>query len=198
MQPFAIQARTFKALRAEALAGVKPDHHGLLNITTSSKICCQGLFASGWSLAKPSPLAPAGPLSGGLGWVFFTMGHTMPETTKAKSQATGAEPSADSSSGTAVSTPTANQVRSPKDRSNQRLLDEAKDIHGQVRENSGAYAEAACFYASGAPVANAIGAELGVVTRDKDSGAVQRTGIGFYVRSDHLCNNTYFGNVPVA
>ena len=58
--------------------------------------------------------------------------------------------------------------------------------------------EAACFYASGAPVANAIGAELGVVTRDKDSGAVQRTGIGFYVRSDHLCNNTYFGNVPVA
>lgn len=126
------------------------------------------------------------------------MGHTMPEPTKAKAQVTMVDQSTESSSGTAASTPAASQVRSPKDRSNQRLLEEAKDIHGQVRENSGAYTEAACFYASGAPVANAIGAELGVVTRDKDSGAVQRTGIGFYVRSDHLCNNTYFGNVPVA
>ena len=125
----------------------------------------------------------------------------MPETTKAKAQTPGAEQPSEPSRATASATTTkasANQVRSTKDRSNQRLLEEAKDIHGQVRENSGAYTEAACFYASGAPVANAIGAELGVVTRDKDSGAVQRTGIGFYVRSDHLCNNTYFGNVPIA
>lgn len=90
------------------------------------------------------------------------------------------------------------QPHSIQERSNQRLLEEANDLHGQAREDSRSYAEGGCFYASSVPIANAVGAELGVVTRDGASGAVQRTGIGFYIRSDHLCNHTYDGNVPVA
>ncbi|QPN61981.1 hypothetical protein [Synechococcus sp. CBW1004] len=85
-----------------------------------------------------------------------------------------------------------------QERSNHRLLEHAKDLHNQAREDSRSYAEGGCFYASSTPIANALGAELGIVTRDAQSGAVQRTGLGFYIRSDHLCNHTYDGNVPVA
>jgi len=59
---------------------------------------------------------------------------------------------------------------------------------GQCLESNGHYAELGCFYAAPAPVANSFGAELGVVTRDTKAGTVQRTGIGFYIRSDHAAD----------
>jgi hypothetical protein len=58
----------------------------------------------------------------------------------------------------------------------------------QCLETNQHYADLGCFYAGKAPVANSFGAELGVVTRDEKTGTVQRTGIGFYIRSDHAAD----------
>jgi hypothetical protein len=76
-------------------------------------------------------------------------------------------------------------------RHNERQLEEAFDNLAQARESNAGYAEAGPFYASKAPVANAIGGEIGVVTKDDKAGTVQRTGIGFYIRSDHFYGHTY-------
>jgi hypothetical protein len=67
-------------------------------------------------------------------------------------------------------------------------LAEAQLAHGQQREDMGTYADAGVFYASKTPIANAIGAEVGIVTRDKKNGTVQRAGFGFYFRADHMCD----------
>lgn len=71
------------------------------------------------------------------------------------------------------------------------------DALQQAREDLNAYTEAGPFYGAAAPVPNSIGCELGVVTRDEKTGTVQRTGFGFYLRSDHICNKKYDGNVQV-
>lgn len=76
-------------------------------------------------------------------------------------------------------------------KANGHKLEACLDEHGQVREDTDAYADLGFVYAATAPVANSWGAELGVVTKDKESGTVQRTGFGFYFRSDHLCNDKF-------
>lgn len=98
---------------------------------------------------------------------------------------------------TVDATSTGNKVKSIIARNNERHLEEAFDNTAQERELHKGYAEAGPFYASKAPVANAIGTELGVVTRDKQSGTLQRSGIGFYIRSDHFFGHT-FEDVDVA
>ncbi|MCE2835936.1 MAG: hypothetical protein LW834_21795, partial [Cyanobium sp. 49614_E6] len=60
----------------------------------------------------------------------------------------------------------------------------------QQRELTGSYSDFGCFYHGHSPVANSIGLELGVVTKDEQAGTVQRTGFGFYLRSDHLADST--------
>lgn len=76
-------------------------------------------------------------------------------------------------------------------KANGHKLEACLDEHGQVREDTDAYADLGFVYAATAPVANSWGAEVGVVTKDKESGTVQRTGFGFYFRSDHICNKKY-------
>lgn len=82
-------------------------------------------------------------------------------------------------------------------KANGHKLEACLDEHGQVREDTDAYADLGFVYAATAPVANSWGAELGVVTKDKENGTVQRTGFGFYFRSDHLCNKKYDGKVEL-
>ena len=84
-----------------------------------------------------------------------------------------------------------------KRRNLEHQLQAAADQFGQDREDLQGYAEAGIFYGSASPVPNSFGAELGVVTKDEKTGTVQRTGFGFYFRSDHICNKKYDGNVPV-
>ena len=98
---------------------------------------------------------------------------------------------------TVTTKPASNKAKSIAARNNERHLQETFDNASQDREERGGYAEAGPFYASKAPVANAVGAELGVVTRDEKTGTVQRSGIGFYVRSDHFFGHT-FEDVDVA
>ena len=74
-------------------------------------------------------------------------------------------------------------------------LKEEMDGMGQAREDLGGYHDAGVFYGAAAPVPNSFGAEVGIVTKDEKSGTVQRTGIGFYLRSDHICN-TRFDQMP--
>ncbi len=62
---------------------------------------------------------------------------------------------------------------------------------GQTLEDNRQYNEAGPFYAGNAPLAGSAGFEVGVVTRNKDTGKVQRTGLGLYVRSDHLAKVQY-------
>lgn len=70
-------------------------------------------------------------------------------------------------------------------------LDQHRQALGQSLEDSDHYTDLGPVYASATPVANAFGAEVGVVTRDDKAGTVQRTGIGLYIRSDHAANFTY-------
>ena len=58
----------------------------------------------------------------------------------------------------------------------------------QALETNQHFAELGCFYGGAAPVANSFGAEIGVVTKDDKTNTVQRTGVGFYIRSDHARN----------
>lgn len=76
-------------------------------------------------------------------------------------------------------------------KANAHALEACLDEHGQVREDTESYADLGPVYAAATPVANAWGAELGFVTKDEKAGTVQRTGFGFYLRSDHLCNKKY-------
>jgi hypothetical protein len=75
--------------------------------------------------------------------------------------------------------------------------DEARLGFGQAREDLQTYADAGVFYAAKTPVANSIGAEIGVVTKDDKTGKVQRSGLGFYLRSDHICQLPYYGKVAI-
>ena len=65
-------------------------------------------------------------------------------------------------------------------------LDDLKREHAQALETNGHYHDWGFVYAAPAPIANAIGAELGLMQRDDKTMTVQRTGIGFYLRSDHV------------
>jgi serine protease inhibitor ecotin len=65
-------------------------------------------------------------------------------------------------------------------------LDNLKRDHAQALETNGHYHDWGFAYAAPAPIANAIGAELGFMQRDNETMTVQRTGIGFYLRSDHV------------
>ena len=87
---------------------------------------------------------------------------------------------------------------STSDRASKRAMEELLETHGQARELNNGYAEAGPFYASGAPVDNSFGCEFGVVTKDEKANTVQRTGVGFYLRSDHLLNRRYNTAVPRA
>lgn len=60
------------------------------------------------------------------------------------------------------------------------------ESHQQMLEDHGHYHDLGCFYAAGAPIANAAGAELGIVTTDGKTGEVRRSGIGLYLRCDHM------------
>jgi hypothetical protein len=44
-------------------------------------------------------------------------------------------------------------------------------------------------YIAGAPIPNAIGAEIGVVSQHSRTKQIQRTGVGFYIRADHMANS---------
>jgi hypothetical protein len=79
----------------------------------------------------------------------------------------------------------------------QTLLDDAKRVeernskgreYSRALESTGHYQDLGCFYAASTPVPAAFGAEIGVVTKDEKTMKVQRTGIGFYIRSDHMAN----------
>jgi len=70
-------------------------------------------------------------------------------------------------------------------------VDEGLKAHGQLLESNGHYKDLGFCYAAPAPVANAIGGEVGVVTKDEKTGTVQRTGVGLYIRSDHMADYKY-------
>ena len=80
----------------------------------------------------------------------------------------------------------------------QQALENASYELNQAREANDGYTNLGPLYVSAAPVANSLGAELGFSTTDEKTNTVQRTGIGFYIRSDHLCNKSYDANVKVA
>jgi hypothetical protein len=70
-------------------------------------------------------------------------------------------------------------------------VDNARSTAAQALQNNGHYHDFGCFYGSATPVANALGAEVGVVTKDEKTKKVQRTGVGFYIRSDHMADVKY-------
>ena len=99
-------------------------------------------------------------------------------------------------------TPATNEALNPKtvvetaksvvDWARQReALDRTKTSTGQALEDNNHYSELGCFYAAQSPVANSMGAEIGVVTKDEKTNKVQRTGVGIYLRSDHAANYTF-------
>lgn len=65
-------------------------------------------------------------------------------------------------------------------------LEQIKADHSQALESSGHYNDWGFVYAAPAPIANAIGGEIGFMQRNDETMTVQRTGIGFYLRSDHI------------
>jgi hypothetical protein len=64
----------------------------------------------------------------------------------------------------------------------------------QAREDQGTYS-GSVVYMGQAPVANSLGLEVGFVTDDVATKGVQRTGIGLYLRSDHLWNQRFDSSV---
>jgi hypothetical protein len=65
-------------------------------------------------------------------------------------------------------------------------LDQLKAGHAQALETNGHYKDWGFVYAAPAPIANAIGGEIGFTQRNNETMTVQRTGIGIYLRSDHV------------
>jgi hypothetical protein len=65
-------------------------------------------------------------------------------------------------------------------------LEQIKADHSQALESSGHYNDWGFVYAAPAPIANAIGGEIGFMQRNDETMTVQRTGIGIYLRSDHI------------
>jgi hypothetical protein len=63
---------------------------------------------------------------------------------------------------------------------------ETNKFMAEQRELHGTYADLGPLYASATPVANSVGAEFGIVTRDSKTNKTKRTGIGIYLRSDHI------------
>jgi hypothetical protein len=63
---------------------------------------------------------------------------------------------------------------------------ETNKFMAEQRESHGTYTDLGPFYASATPVANSVGAEFGIVTRDSKTDEACRTGIGIYLRSDHI------------
>jgi len=65
---------------------------------------------------------------------------------------------------------------------------ETNKFMAEQREAHGTYTDLGPFYASATPVANSVGAEFGIVTRDSKTNKARRTGVGIYLRSDHIFN----------
>ena len=78
-----------------------------------------------------------------------------------------------------------------------RLNDTERSL-AQQREFSADYAELGPLFVSTPPIANSIGLEVGFRSTDEEAKTVQRTSIGFYLRSDHLLNRRYDIKVDVA
>lgn len=75
--------------------------------------------------------------------------------------------------------------------------DAASMAYGQAREANEAYKDLGFLYAASSPVANSLGFEAGFVSRDQKTGEVSRSGLGIYLRSDHLCQLPFMGKVPL-
>jgi hypothetical protein len=112
-----------------------------------------------------------------------TVEATTVDTTTVDTPDTTAAPAADTTESKSVT-----QAERKAQRS---AMESILDEHGQAREANKAYTDFGFAYASQSPVANSIGAEVGIVTRDEKTNTVQRTGIGFYLRSDHLWNQRF-------
>lgn len=72
-------------------------------------------------------------------------------------------------------------------------LDSLKLGYAGALEAAGHYTDAGVFYAATSPMAASVGAELGIVTRDEKTGKTQRSGVGFYLRCDHLAKIEHDG-----
>lgn len=70
-------------------------------------------------------------------------------------------------------------------------VDNARNDAAKTLQANAHYHDIGCFYGSATPVANALGAEIGVVTKDEKTNKVQRTGVGLYIRSDHMADVKY-------
>jgi hypothetical protein len=88
-------------------------------------------------------------------------------------------------------------TKQPEVSAKQQAMENASYELNQAREANDGYNNLGPLYVSAAPVANSLGAEFGFSTTDEKTNTVQRTGIGFYIRSDHLCNKRYDANVKV-
>jgi hypothetical protein len=77
---------------------------------------------------------------------------------------------------------------------NKRHLSDARSTFSSALEENGHYTDFGFVYGAGAPLDNSLGAEVGIVTKDQDTGLVQRSGIGFYIRCDHW--STAFAPTP--
>jgi hypothetical protein len=65
-------------------------------------------------------------------------------------------------------------------------LDKAEQALRSAQEEGNQFFDLGPVYTAGAPMANAVGIEFGVVTTDDTTGNKHRSGIGVYIRSDHL------------
>jgi hypothetical protein len=79
----------------------------------------------------------------------------------------------------------------------QRRLQDSIEVAAQDRETNNQYLGSNGLYASGSAIENSFGVELGVATHDKTTNSTQRSGLGLYIRSDHLCNKRYDTSVKV-
>lgn len=60
----------------------------------------------------------------------------------------------------------------------------------QLREDHNAYGQLDLYFAK-VPIANAIGFEFGCISDRPTPTTVQRSGFGFYIRSDHAFNKSF-------
>jgi hypothetical protein len=87
---------------------------------------------------------------------------------------------------TTTAKPDDKAVKTELDKQRTENLDQLKADHAQALESNGHYKDWGFVYAAPAPIANAIGGEIGFMQRDDKTMTVQRTGIGIYLRSDHI------------
>lgn len=108
----------------------------------------------------------------------------MAESTTANTAADTTSKEVDTKAETAVNKSQSDQVQ--KWAADRQAVDQARHTFQQKLEDHGHYTDLGFIYAAPAPIANAVGAEIGVVTTDDSTGDVRRTGVGIYLRCDHL------------